>query len=241
MSIAIMPAIDLKGGHCVRLRQGRAEEVTVYSANPVDMALRWQDAGGDYLHVVDLDGAFEGHPVHTETIGRIVEALSIPVEMGGGLRTDADIEQILAVGVDRVILGTRAYESPERLGALVAQYGAHMAVGIDARDGQVQVKGWTETTRVQAADLAARMGGLGVQTIIYTDTARDGMLGGVNIDAMAGICRATTSNVIASGGVSTPEDIKALAALGQTNMVGAIVGKALYEERVTIAQMKEFA
>ncbi len=239
MSIDVLPAIDLKDGCCVRLRQGRAEDVTVYSEDPVAMALQWQEQGGDWLHVVDLDGAFAGHPVHADVIGRIVDALSIPVEVGGGLRTDTDIKRLLDVGVERVIVGTRACESPDILTDWLHQFGHHLAVGIDARDGQVQVKGWTETTGVLATDLAAQMGRMGVKTLIYTDTARDGMLEGVNVSAMAAMCDATDSAVIASGGVSSVEDMRRLTALQRTNLTGAIVGKALYEQRVTIAAMKE--
>ncbi len=242
-AFTILPAIDLKGGQCVRLRQGRAEEVTVYSSDPVEMALHWQNEGGEYLHMVDLDGAFEGRPVHTEVIGRVVKALSIPVEVGGGLRTDEHIDQLLALGVDRVILGTRACDTPDALGALAKRYGAHLAVGIDARDGQVQVKGWTETTGSKATDLAAQLSGLGVRTIIYTDTARDGMLHGVNVDAMRAICESVgdQTGIIASGGVSTAEDVRALLAMQQSNLTGAIVGKALYENRVTLKELKEMA
>lgn len=239
MKIAILPAIDLKGGQCVRLRQGKAEDVTVYSSDPVEMALHWQKEGGDYLHVVDLDGAFEGRPVHGDVIGRIAKALSIPVEVGGGLRTDADIDAVLALGVERVILGTRACDSPGTLEKLVQRYGDRLAVGIDARDGLVQVKGWTETTGSKATELAARMSEMGVRTIIYTDTARDGMLDGVNAVAMAAMCDAVESNVIASGGVSSGDDIKALSALDKSNLSGAIVGKALYENRVTIEELKK--
>ena len=240
-TLSILPAIDLKNGQCVRLLQGRADAVTVYSSDPAEMARHWEQQGGDYLHVVDLDGAFQGHPVHLDEIRRIAEALSIPFEVGGGIRTDADIEQLLALGADRVILGTRACDSPETLDRLVQRYGARLAVGIDARDGLVQVKGWTETTGNRATELAARISALGVQTLIYTDTARDGMLHGVNTEAMAAICAAVDCHVIASGGVSTPEDIRALKALDQPNLTAAIVGKALYEQRVTVAQMKEFA
>ena len=238
MSITILPAIDLKGGQCVRLRQGKAEDVTVYSSDPVEMALHWQREGGEYLHVVDLDGAFEGRPAHGEVIGRIAEALTIPFEVGGGLRTEKDIEQLLALGADRVILGTRAYESPEALERWVRQYGERIAVGIDAKDGRVQVKGWTEITDASATALAARMSEMGVATIIYTDTARDGMLHGVNAPAMAAVCDAAPCNIIASGGVSSVDDIKALSALGKPNLTGAIVGKALYENRVTINELK---
>jgi phosphoribosylformimino-5-aminoimidazole carboxamide ribotide isomerase len=243
MGMTILPAIDLQDGACVRLRQGRAEEATVYSANPVEMALHWQAEGGEYLHVVDLSGAFAGHPVHGDVIARMVEALSIPVEVGGGIRTDADIETVLGWGVDRVILGTRACASPEAVADLAERYGERLAVGIDARDGRVQVQGWTETTDVLATELAAALSQQGVRTVIYTDTARDGMLGGVNAEAMAAICDAVQAHtgVIASGGVSTVADIQRLRALDRANLTGAIVGKALYEQSVTVAALKEQA
>lgn len=238
MMISILPAIDLKGRQCVRLRQGKADDVTVYSADPVEMALHWEREGGDTLHVVDLDGAFEGRPMHADIIGRIVEALSIPVEVGGGLRTDQDIETILNLGVSRAIIGTRACASPETLEQLVQRYGERLAVSIDARDGWIQVKGWTETTGVKATELATRMSEIGVKTIIYTDTARDGMLRGVNAEAMGAVCDASGNDVIAAGGISSVDDIQALAELKKPNLAGAIVGKALYEGRVTIGQLK---
>ncbi|MFA6174670.1 MAG: HisA/HisF-related TIM barrel protein, partial [Kiritimatiellales bacterium] len=151
--ITIIPAIDLKGGKCVRLRQGLANEATVYSDSPVEMAKHWVRAGGEFLHVVDLDGAFEGHPVHTEVLREICAAIKIPVEIGGGIRTDEDIEKLLATGVTRVILGTRACEHPEELARLVQKFGGgRIAVGIDARGGKVQTKGWVETTHIEAVD-----------------------------------------------------------------------------------------
>ena len=211
MSMQILPAIDLKDGKCVRLRQGVAEDVTVYGDDPVEMALHWQQEGGDYLHVVDLDGAFQGAPAHTDVITRITAALDIPMEIGGGLRSDSHVEELLEAGVDRVILGTRAWSEPETLAALVARFGgAHIAVGIDARDGLVQIKGWVETTEKKAVDLAAEVDQAGVGTIIYTDTARDGMMGGPNLDQMAAICSAVSCNVIASGGVSSVQNVKDL-------------------------------
>lgn len=246
MALTILPAIDLKGGQCVRLQQGRAEDVTVYGADPVAMAKHWQDAGGTYLHVVDLDGAFDGRPRHTEVIRQIVAALDIPVEVGGGLRTTEDIVQLLETGVDRVIVGTRACDAPDELRAWVARFGPRLAVGIDARDGQVQTKGWTETTATRAVDLAAQIHAWGVATLIYTDTARDGMLEGVNVQAMADVCDAVAGSaerpatqVIASGGVSSCADVRALTALNRPNLAGAIVGKALYEKRVTLPELKE--
>lgn len=240
--IDIIPAIDLKGGRCVRLRQGLADEVTEYSDDPVAMARHWQEQGGRYLHVVDLDGAFAGIPSHSDVLQRITAAIDIPVEIGGGLRTDADIETVLAAGVDRAILGTRACEHPEQLAELVARFGPkRLAVGIDARDGMVQTKGWVETTSVKAVDLARAVEAAGVATIIYTDTSRDGMMVGVNADQMDAICAAVKCDVVASGGVSSTNDVCRLAALKRKNLVGAIVGKALYDHTVTLADLQTAA
>ena len=239
--MVILPAIDLKGGLCVRLRQGRAEDATVYSSDPVAQARTWREQGAEQLHVVDLDGAFQGEPKHADVIGRIVRALDIPVEVGGGLRTDAQVERLLKAGVARAIVGTRALESLDALAALVARFGEAIAVGIDARDGFVQVKGWVETTGTRAVDLARQVESVGVRTIIYTDTATDGMLGGPNLAAMAQMCRAVSCRVIASGGVSAPEHVAALKALGCSNLYGAIVGKALYDGKTTLAAMRAAA
>ncbi len=233
----IFPAIDLKGGRCVRLLQGRAEDETVYSDDPVAMALHWQEQGGRYLHVVDLDGAFRGRPVHTDVIRRITEALDIPVEVGGGLRRDDDVAQILEAGAARAIIGTRACRDPESLSRLVQRFGDAIAVGIDARDGQVQVEGWTETTGSDAVELARSMAQLGVSTLIYTDTSRDGMLQGVHAAALDALCAAVPCGVIASGGVSSAQDIQTLRDLQRPNLLGAIVGKALYEKRVTLPEL----
>jgi phosphoribosylformimino-5-aminoimidazole carboxamide ribotide isomerase len=236
--ILVIPAIDLKGGRCVRLRQGKADEVTTYSDDPVYMAKRWVDEGAKYLHVVDLDGAFQGAPVHQEVISRIVSAVSIPVEVGGGLRSDRDIESILECGVARAIVGTRAWAEPEKLKQLVDRFGHRLAVGIDARGGRVQIKGWTQTTGEDAVALAKRADTMGVGTIIYTDTARDGMLEGVNAMAMDAICAAVSCSVIASGGISSATDMKLLKNLKRPNLVGAIVGKALYEGRVKLKDLE---
>jgi phosphoribosylformimino-5-aminoimidazole carboxamide ribotide isomerase len=238
--ITVIPAIDLKDGKCVRLRQGVAEDQTVYSGSPVEMALHWVKEGGSFLHVVDLDGAFEGYPVHTDVLRKICENVEIPVEIGGGIRTDEDIDTLLATGVARVILGTRACEHPEELTRLVEKFGSdQIAVGVDARNGKVQTKGWVETTDVLAGDLAKQVDAAGVGTIIYTDTSRDGMLDGVNAFEMGKICSAVCCNVVASGGISSAEDIKRLAALNCDNLTGAIVGKALYEETVTVKDLKK--
>ena len=239
--MVILPAIDLKDGQCVRLRQGRAEDVTVYSDDPVAQARTWLAQGAEQLHVVDLDGAFHGEPKHAEVIARIVQALGIPVEVGGGLRTDAQIERLLKAGVARAIVGTRALESLDALASLVKRFGERIAVGIDARAGYVQVKGWVETTGTRAVDLARQVESVGVRTIIYTDTATDGMLGGPNLAAMDQMCRAVSCRIIASGGVSAPEHVTALKALGHANLYGAIVGKALYDGKTTLAAMRAAA
>jgi phosphoribosylformimino-5-aminoimidazole carboxamide ribotide isomerase len=237
--IQVIPAIDLKGGKCVRLRQGRAEDSTVYSEDPVSMALHWVQEGGEYLHVVDLDGAFSGHPVHRDVIEQIAKSITIPVEVGGGLRTDEDIESLLKAGVARVVLGTRAWAEPKELQRLVKRFGSALVVGIDARDGRVQIKGWTETTKQTAVDLARSADEMGVKTLIYTDTSTDGMLKGPNVQAIDELCGAVNCQVIASGGISAAEDMFALKSLGRSNLCGAIVGKALYEGRVTIEALKK--
>lgn len=237
-TFTIFPAIDLKGGRCVRLLQGRADAETVYGQDPVAMAQRWVEEGARYLHVVDLDGAFQGTSVQHEIVRRIIAAIDIPVQVGGGIRTDADIQRLVDAGASRVILGTRAWADPDGLAALTARFGEKLAVGIDSRDGRVQIKGWTETTSLTTLDLAQKADALGVKTLIITDTATDGMLQGPNITALDGVCRAVTAGVIASGGVTTPSDVIALKALGHPNMIGAIVGKALYEGRSTLAGMQ---
>ena len=236
--MTIIPAIDLKGGKCVRLRQGRADDSTIYGDDPVEMARHWQAEGGKLLHVVDLDGAFNGAPAHADVVAKIAAALDIPVEIGGGLRTDGHVKAMLDAGVARVILGTRALADEAALRRLVALYGGEkIAVGIDARGGLVQVKGWVETSGTLATDLARRVSDIGVGTIIYTDTATDGMLTGPNLEAMDRICEAASCGVVASGGISSAANIRALAALGRKNLVGAIVGKALYEGKATIADL----
>ncbi len=236
--ITILPAIDLMDNKCVRLRQGRADEQTIYNDDPVDQALQWQAQGAEYLHLVDLDGAFAGSPQHTRVIADIVAAIRIPVEVGGGLRTDDDVRRLLDVGVDRAILGTRAFADTAALRQLVEQHGRHVAVGIDARDGLVQVKGWVETTATEATMLARQVADLGVQTIIYTDTATDGMLKGPNVAAMGAMCAAVPQvAIIASGGVTTADDVRALAALKCVNLQGAIVGKALYDGLTTMTDL----
>ena len=240
--MVILPAIDLKGGVCVRLRQGRAEDVTTYNDDPAAQARDWRDQGGRELHVVDLDGAFAGTPKHAEIIREIIEAFGGPVEVGGGLRTPEALDAVIEAGATRAIIGSAALEDPEFLTRAVEQYGDRIAVGIDARDGFVQTRGWVTTTAVKATDLAKAVEKIGVKTIIYTDTATDGMLGGPNLEQMAAICDAAPScQITASGGVSSPTDVKNLMALGKPNLRAAIVGKALYDGRATIRVMNEAA
>jgi len=236
--MVILPAIDLKDGKCVRLRQGRADDVTVYGDDPAAQARDWRAQGGQELHVVDLDGAFAGTPKHAEVIRRIIEAFGGPVEVGGGLRTPEALNAVLEAGAVRAIIGSAALEDPAFLSKAVECYGERIAVGIDARDGFVQTKGWVETTRTRATDLAAAVAKLGVKTIIYTDTATDGMLGGPNLTQMAAICDAAPEcQITASGGVSSPYDVANLKALERPNLRAAIVGKALYDGRTTLREM----
>ena len=234
----ILPAIDLKDGKCVRLRQGRAEDVTVYGDDPAEQAKDWADQGGMELHVVDLDGAFAGTPKHAEVIRRIIKAFGGPVEVGGGLRTPEALAAVIEAGATRAIIGSAALENPEFLAQAVDLYGDKIAVGIDARNGFVQTRGWVETTKTLATDLATAVAKAGVKTIIYTDTATDGMLGGPNLTQMAAICDAApTCQITASGGVSSPFDIENLKALERPNLRAAIVGKALYDGRTTLKEM----
>ncbi len=236
--MVILPAIDLKDGKCVRLRQGRADDVTVYGDDPAAQARDWREQGGQELHVVDLDGAFAGTPRHTAVIASVIEAFGGPVEVGGGLRDADSLRAVIEAGAARAIIGSAALDDPAFLSKAVELYGDKIAVGIDARDGFVQTKGWVETTTVKATDLAAAVAKAGVKTIIYTDTATDGMLGGPNLTQMAAICDAApTCQITASGGVSSPFDVANLKALERANLRAAIVGKALYDGRTTLREM----
>ena len=234
----ILPAIDLKDGKCVRLRQGRADDITVYGDDPAAQAKDWADQGGRELHVVDLDGAFAGTPRHAEVIRRIIAAFGGPVEVGGGLRTPEALNAVIDAGAARAIIGSSALEDPEFLAQAVELYGDRIAVGIDAKDGFVQTRGWVETTGTRATELAKAVEQMGVKTIIYTDTATDGMLKGPNLSQMAAICDAApTCSITASGGVSSPFDVENLKALERANLRAAIVGKALYDGRTTLKEM----
>ncbi len=237
--MTILPAIDLKDGACVRLRQGRASDVTRYGKDPVAQARDWREQGGEELHVVDLDGAFDGVPRHAPVIAQIIEAFQGPVEVGGGLRSLASIEAVVAAGASRVILGSAALEDKNLLTDALKRFGARVAVGIDARGGLVQTRGWVTTSTVKALDLAREVVALGVGTIIYTDTATDGMLSGPNVGQLARLCDEVPScSITASGGVSSRADVERLESLNKANLRAAIVGKALYDGRVTLAELK---
>lgn len=222
----VIPAIDLKDGKCVRLLQGKKEEVTVYSDDPPSMARHWEKLGGELLHVVDLDGAFTGEQHNFSKIRAIREAINIPIEVGGGIRDVSRIEKLINLGVDRTIIGTSAAKNPGMVREACKKYPGKVLVGIDARDGKVAVKGWVEITGLDAIEFAKQMQDAGATGIIYTDISRDGMLTGPNIEAMATMVRAVEIPVIASGGVSRLDDIKSLMQIN--NLWGVITGKALY-------------
>ena len=224
----LYPAIDLMSGQAVRLRQGRAEDKTIYSDDPVAVAREWEARGGDWLHVVDLDAAFSGEQSNLEVVRRMASALRIPVQLGGGIRDEAAIERALGAGVSRVVIGTRAAEADDFVARMVGKFGSErIAVGIDARDGFVAVRGWTESTQLAAAELATRAEKAGVGAIIYTDIATDGMLQGPNMQAVASMVAAVRVPVISSGGVSSAKDLCALDRI--TGLAGAIIGKALFD------------
>ncbi len=233
----VIPAIDLKGGQCVRLRQGQADKVTVYDNDPLKMARYWVAQGAEALHIVDLDGAFSGKPAHTDLIKAMIAAIDIPVSVGGGLRSDEDLQRLVDAGAGRVIIGTRALADPLELQRLAQKFGHHLTVGIDARNGKVQVKGWTETTALTVDVLAEQAVQAGVQTIIYTDTATDGMLTGPNFISTKNLCEKITCDIIASGGVAGAADVKKLAQWQQPNLIGVIVGNALYDQVATFSEL----
>lgn len=236
--MTIYPAIDIKAGRCVRLTQGRADQETVYAENPADVAMTFRAAGSGWVHVVDLDGAFQGVPQNLPVV-QAIAALGMKVQLGGGLRTREAVERALGFGVSRVVIGTRAAESEEFVSELVRSFGEKIAVGIDAKNGQVAVKGWVDTTGLDALTFAGRMESLGVATIIYTDIGTDGMMTGPNLAAQEAMLSAVKCQIIASGGVSRRDDVVALAALGRrfANLNGVIVGKAIYEQRVDLADL----
>ncbi|AFY87385.1 1-(5-phosphoribosyl)-5-[(5-phosphoribosylamino)methylideneamino]imidazole-4-carboxamide isomerase [Chroococcidiopsis thermalis] len=232
----LFPAIDLLEGRCVRLYQGDYDRSQVFHDNPADVAQQWTSQGATWLHVVDLDGAKAGKPVNLEAIAAIVEAVSVPIQVGGGLRDRASVAQLLELGVQRVILGTVAVEQPQLVASLCQEFPGRIVVGIDARNGKVATRGWLETSEVLAADLAQQMQQLGAAAIIYTDIHRDGTLAGPNLDALRELATSLSIPVIASGGVSSVTDLLSLLALEPLGVTGAIVGRALYTGDISLTQ-----
>ena len=228
----ILPAIDIKDGQCVRLYQGDYDQVTTYDVDPVNIAQRWQRFGASWLHIVDLDGAAAGHPVNVESIKSIRANTTVRIELGGGMRTLADIGYMLDLGIDRVVLGTVALTDRALLMEALARWGERIVVGLDARSGSIAISGWRETSQVQATSLASELCALGVQRFIYTDIARDGALKGPNIEELKEIQQMVSCSLIASGGVSSIDDLLSLARLG---IEGTIVGKALYTGDIDLA------
>ncbi len=230
----LYPAIDMKNGQCVRLRQGAFKDITIYSDAPEKVAAHWQEKGASFLHLVDLDGALAGHSVNEEVIRRIADTVSIPIEIGGGIRSGEAVERMLGLGVRRVIIGTKAVEHPEFLRDMVRTFGEEAIVaGVDAKDGMVAVEGWEKVSSLTARDLCLTMKEYGVRHIVYTDISRDGMLSGPNVEATRKLTEETGLDIIASGGVSCMEDLKCLHEAG---IRGAIIGKALYENRIDLAE-----
>lgn len=232
----IIPAIDIKDGRCVRLYQGEMEKDTVYYESPVEAAKHWVEQGAELIHVVDLNGAVEGHPVHKQEVAAICMGFGVPVELGGGLRSFEAIEESLALGVERVVLGTAAYEDPDFLRAVCKRFPGKIVVGIDARDGRIAIKGWKEDTSMDAVELAERCQEDGASRIIYTDISRDGTSLGVNAEEMLRIARAVKIPIIASGGVASLDDIRRLKALENDGVEGVIVGRALYSGAFTLSE-----
>lgn len=235
----IFPAIDIRDGKCVRLFKGDFNQETVFSDKPEEMAEKWQAEGAEFLHLVDLDGALAGKSQNLATIKKIIAAVNIPVELGGGIRTMENIDEVLALGVKRVILGSVAVKNPELVKEACAKYGERIVVGIDAKDGIVAVDGWGVSGNVDVITLAKEMAKAGVKTIIYTDISRDGTLAGVNVEATAKLARESGINIVASGGVKSTADIKALLPYEKDGIEGVIVGKSIYMKTLDLAEAIE--
>lgn len=224
----VFPAIDIRGGKCVRLFQGDFNQETVFSNNPEEMAQQWASQGATYLHIVDLDGARSGSPVNVFIIKKIIESVQIPVEVGGGVRSLDNIYDLLDMGVDRVILGSVAIDNPNLVKQAAREFGDSVIVGVDAKNGKVAVHGWDDTSEISSTELALRMGDAGITTIIFTDIARDGTLGGVKAETFANLAIRSGLSIIASGGVGSIEDIKALKKYEKDGVIGVILGKSIY-------------
>jgi len=233
----LIPAIDLKGGKCVRLRQGRMDDDTVFSEDPVAMAKRWVEAGAKRLHLVDLDGAFAGKPKNFEIIHEITETYpEVPVQVGGGIRDEDTIQGYLDAGVRFVIIGTKAVSEPHFVNDITAEFPGHIIIGLDARNGKVAIDGWSKLSRHDVIDMAQKFEADGVEAIVYTDISRDGMMTGVNVEATAKLARAIHIPVIASGGIRNLDDIRALEKYVDDGVIGAITGRAIYEGSLDFAE-----
>lgn len=238
----IIPAIDLKDGKCVRLRQGRMEDETIFSDDPVEMAERWFKAGARRLHVVDLNGAFEGKPMNASIIEEITRTYpDFPVEVGGGIRDEDTIEAYINAGVKYVIIGTKAVNAPHFVGDVCAEFPGHIIIGLDAKDGKVAIDGWSKLSGHDVIDMAKHFQDDGVEAIIYTDIGRDGMMSGVNIEATVALAQAITIPVIASGGITNLDDIRDLCEVADEGIMGAITGRAIYEGTLDFAEAQKFA
>jgi len=238
----LIPAIDLKDGKCVRLRQGRMEDDTVFSDNPVEVAGRWVAAGARRIHLVDLDGAFAGKPKNADIIHEIVAAYpDVPVQIGGGIRDEETVQAYLDAGVQYVIIGTKAVSDPLFVRDIALAYPGHIIVGLDAKDGKVAVDGWSKLSRHDVVDMAQKFESYGVEAIIYTDISRDGMMNGVNVESTAKLANAIRIPVIASGGITNMDDITALGAVADQGIMGAITGRAIYEGTLDFAEAEKLA
>lgn len=237
----LLPAIDLKDGQCVRLRQGKMEETTVFSDSPVDTATRWVEAGAKRLHLVDLNGAFDGKPVNNDSVKAIAKKFpDLPIQIGGGIRDAQTVQSYLDAGVSYCIIGTKAVEDPEFVISLCKQFPGHIIVGIDAKNGMVATDGWAEVSTVSAIDLAQQFEEAGVVAIVYTDIARDGMMKGVNIDATVELANSISIPVIASGGVTNMDDIIGLCEVEASGISGTILGRSIYEGTIDLAAAHQY-
>jgi phosphoribosylformimino-5-aminoimidazole carboxamide ribotide isomerase len=232
----LFPAIDLKDGACVRLKLGLMDEATVFNTDPGAQARAFADAGAEWIHVVDLNGAFAGRPVNADAVAAILAAVTVPVQLGGGIRDMATIESWLERGVSRVILGTVALKNPDLVKDACRRFPGQVAVGIDAKGGRVAVEGWAETSELTVLELALKFEDAGAAAIIYTDIDRDGVLSGPNVEATAALARAISTPVIASGGVSSLDDLRRLLAVAESGISGVISGRAIYDGRIDVAQ-----
>jgi phosphoribosylformimino-5-aminoimidazole carboxamide ribotide isomerase len=239
MSFIIYPAIDMRGGKCVRLIQGDYNQETVYGDSPFDMAKRFAEEGAEWIHMVDLDGAKAGKPVNDQYVIKVAQELSANVQIGGGIRTEEDIAYYINNGVARVILGSAAISNPSFVKEMLKKYGSKIAIGLDAKDGYVATEGWLNTSSIKATDLGKELANAGAQVFIFTDIATDGMLSGPNIEAVVEMAKATGKEVIASGGVSSIKDLQNLNEYTDNGVGGAIVGKALYTNQFTVAEAIE--